>query len=82
MPQRFAYDTPEFRANAARRRATWTITRYTDLAQAKTAEYAYWQSQPPHVILAAAAEITAQAYAAKGIDVSRLQRVLVRTKRA
>jgi hypothetical protein len=81
MPKKFAYDTPEFRANAARRRATWTITRYTDPAQTKAAEYAYWQSQPAHVILAAAAELTAQAYAAKGIDVSRLQRVLVRTKR-
>ena len=63
-----------FRANAARRRATWTMTRYTDFAQAKAAEYAYWQSQPAHVILASAAELTAEAYAAKGSDFVRSKR--------
>ena len=81
MTRKFAYDTPEFRANAERRRATWTMTRYTDFDQIKADEYAYWQSQPAHAILAATAELTAQAYAAKGNNVSRLQRILVRSKR-
>ena len=71
----------EFRADAARRRATWTMTRHTDFAQIKADEYLYWQSQPAHVILAAATELTVMAYAAKGIHVSGIQRILVRSKR-
>ena len=71
----------EFRARAERRRLTYSIRRYTNLDQIKADEYAYWQSQPTHVRLAAAAELTAEAYAAKGIHVSRLQRSLVRIKR-
>ena len=68
---------------AAGRRATWTIRRYTDLDSMKADEYAYWQSQPPHVRLAAAAELTAEAYAMKGVvHVPGLQRSLVRSQRA
>ena len=74
-------DDPEFQARAARRRAIYTIKRHTDFDQLKADEYAYWQSQPAHVPLAAAAELTAIAYAMKCIHVSRLQRTLVRTKR-
>jgi hypothetical protein len=33
----------EFRARAARRRATWTITtRYRDFGAMKAAQYAFW----------------------------------------
>jgi hypothetical protein len=70
-----------FEARAAIRRATWTMRVYSDLDQMKAAEYAYWQGQPAHVRLAAAAELTAEAYAMKGVHVSRLQRSLVRTQR-
>ena len=82
MTDPFDTNSDGLRANAARRRATWTMTRYTDFAQIKADEYAYWQSQPAHVILAAATELTVMAYAAKGIHVSRIQRILVRSKRS
>lgn len=71
----------DFRARAERRRATYGIRKYTDFDRIKDDEYAYWQSQPVHVRLAAAAELTAAAYAAKGIHVPRLQRSLVRSQR-
>jgi hypothetical protein len=66
--------TAEFRARAERRRATWTITRYRDLEQMKAAEYAFWAQQPTHVVMATISEMTTEAYAMKGIHVSRLQR--------
>ena len=67
-------DDAAFRARAERRRATWTLTRYHDLNQMKADEYAFWATQPTHVVMAAIAEMTADAYAMKGIHVSRLQR--------
>ena len=81
MTRKFVYDTPEFRANAERRRATWTMTRYTDFDQVKADEYGYWQSQPAHVRIAAISELTAEQYAMKGQHVRRLQRTFVRLKR-
>jgi hypothetical protein len=63
-----------FRARAERRRATWTITRYRSLDEMKAAEYAFWAQQPAHVVMAAVSELSAEAYAMKGIHVSRLQR--------
>ena len=72
----------DFRVRAEHRRANYTIRRYTDLDQIKADEYAYWQSQPVHVRLAAASELTAAAYEMKGVYVSRLQRSLVRSERA
>ena len=69
-----------FQARAERRRATFTIRRHTDFDQIKADEYTYWQSQPVHARLAAASELTADAYAMKGIHVSRLQRSLVRSR--
>lgn len=71
----------ERRVRAEHRRATWTIKRYTDFDQIKKDEYAYWQSVPAHVRFAAAAELAADAYAMKGVHVSRLQRTPVRVKR-
>ena len=71
----------DYHARAEQRRAAYTIRRHTDFDQMKVDEYAYWQSQPAHVRLAAAAELTAEAYAMKGIHVSRLQRSLVRIER-
>jgi hypothetical protein len=35
----------EFLARAARRRATWTLTRHHDLDDMKKAEYAFWARQ-------------------------------------
>ena len=65
--------SPEFLARA-KRRAGWTITRYHDLDAMKGAEYAYWATQPTHVVMATVSAMTADAYAMKGIHVSRLQR--------
>ena len=79
MSKKFAYDTPEFRAE--RRRETWTMTRHTNFEQVKADEYAYWQSQPAHVRIAAISELTAEQYAMKGQHVRRLQRTFVRLKR-
>jgi hypothetical protein len=64
----------EFRARAERRRATWTITRYRSLDEMKAAEYVFWARQPTHVVMTAVSELSADAYAMKGIHVSRLQR--------
>ena len=72
----------EFRARAAKRRATWVMTTYHDLDQMKADEYAYWQSQPAHARLAAISELTTEQYAMKGQHVRRLQRTLVRLKQA
>lgn len=72
----------DFQARAERRRASYSIRRHTDLDQMKRDEYAYWQSQPVQARLEAASELTATAYAMKGVHVSRLQRSIVRSKRA
>lgn len=74
-------NSDEFRANAARRLATWTMTRHTDFAQIKADEYAYWQSQPSHVRIAAISELTTEQYAMKGQYVRRLQRTFIRAER-
>jgi hypothetical protein len=66
--------SPEFRARAERRRATWTTTRYRSLDEMKVAEYAFWAQQPTHVVMAAVSELSAELYAMKGVHVSRLQR--------
>jgi hypothetical protein len=50
--------SPEFRARAERRRATWTITRYNSLDEMKAAEYAYWAQQPTHVVMTAVSELS------------------------
>ena len=71
----------ERRARAEHRQATCTIKRLTSFESMKADEYAYWQSVPTHVRMAAISELTTMAYAMKGIHVSRLQRTLVRTKR-
>jgi hypothetical protein len=70
--------TPTLAANARRRRATWSLTRYDDLEQMKADEYRFWQSQPGHVRIAAISQLTAEQYAMKGQHVRRLQRTLVR----
>ena len=79
--KKFNSGTDEFRANAARRRASWSMTRHTNFDQVKADEYAYWQSQPAHVRIAAISELTTEQYAMKGIHISRMDRTLVRHKR-
>jgi hypothetical protein len=72
-----AIDTksPEFRARAEERRRTWGgVTVHKDFDAIKTAEYAYWATQPAHVVMATVSEMTTEAYAMRGIRVSRLQR--------
>jgi hypothetical protein len=65
-------------ARATRRRAAWTIRRYSDLGEMKRDEYVYWQGRPGHERIAAISELTTEQYAMKGRHVSRLQRTLVR----
>lgn len=76
MTQRKHTDTESaaFRARAEHRRATWSIKRHTSFEQMKIDEYTYWATQAAHVIVAAVSEMTADAYAMKGINVSRLSR--------
>jgi hypothetical protein len=50
------------------------MIRHDDFDAAKAAEYAYWATQPSHIVLSTVSEMTAEAYAVKGIHVSRLQR--------
>jgi hypothetical protein len=66
--------SPEFLARAEHRRRTWTMTRHTNFDNVKAAEYAYWATQPTHLVMTTVSEMSADAYAMKGIHVSRLQR--------
>jgi hypothetical protein len=75
-------DTEEARrARAEHRRATWTIKRHTSFESMKADEYAYWQSVPTHVRMAAISELTTEQYAMKGIVVGRMQRTVFRKGR-
>jgi hypothetical protein len=60
-----------------------TIRKYTSLDEMKADEYRYWQSRPLWERVAAVSELTQEHYATKGaaLDVSRLQRTLVRIQR-
>jgi hypothetical protein len=61
-----------------------TIRRVTELRQQRAENFCYWQSIPPGARLAAVFEVSADAYAFKGVrhaDGSRLQRTLVRIQR-
>jgi hypothetical protein len=82
MKRPLATSSPEFRARAERRRRTWNLTRYDDLDAMKKDEYAFWQSQPGHMRIAAISEMTTAQYAMKGQHVPRLQRTLVRLEQA
>ena len=66
--------SPEFRARAEQRRRTWGMTAFTNFDDVKIAEYAYWSTQPTHVVMATVSEMTTEAYAMRNINVSRLQR--------
>lgn len=66
--------SPEFRARAEKRRELWTLVRHDDHASMKGAEYAYWANQPTHAVMAAVSKMATEAYAMKGIHVSRLSR--------
>ena len=65
----------EFRARADQRRRTWAgVTAFTNFDDVKMAEYAYWSTQPAHVIMATVSEMAAAAHGLKGIHVRRLPR--------
>ena len=66
--------TPEFKARAEQRRRTWSITVHKKFEDIKDAEYRFWATQPTHAVMTAVAEMTTEAYAMRGIRVSRLQR--------
>jgi hypothetical protein len=65
------------------RKARFQIRRYDSLDAMKSEEYAYWRSRPGHERLAAASEISSEAFGLKDAraHVPRLQRTLVRLER-
>jgi hypothetical protein len=67
-------DSPEFRARAVERRRTWTMTRYASLDAMKDAEYRSWAILPDAVKFSTISEVSAAAFAMKGIHVRRLPR--------
>jgi len=64
----------EFLARAEQRRRTWTITAHCRFNDMKASEYAYWSTQPAHLVMSTVAEMAAAAHALNGIHVRRLQR--------
>lgn len=68
-------DSPEFKARAEHRRRTWEgVTVHKNFDDIKIAEYAYWSTQPTHVVMTTVAEMAAAAHGLKGIHVRRLSR--------
>ena len=65
--------SPEFRARAEHRRATWTMTRHDTFDDMKASEYAHWLTQPTRVVMSTVAEMAAATHGMKGIHVRRLQ---------
>ena len=74
MTQPIDTTSPEFRARAEQRRRTWGATAFAIFDDVKAAEYAYWATQPTHVVMTAVAEMAAAAHGLKDINVRRLQR--------
>lgn len=67
--------SPEFRARADERRRSWEgVTIHKNFEDIKTAEYAYWSTQPTHAVMTTVAEMAAAAHGLKGIHVRRLPR--------
>jgi hypothetical protein len=64
----------EFLARAEQRRRTWTMTAHCSINDMKASEYAYWSTQPAHLVMSTVAEMAAAAHGLKGIHVRRLQR--------
>jgi hypothetical protein len=67
-------DTAEFRARAAERRRAWTMTRYGSHDAMKDAEYRAWAQLSDQAKFAAISEVSATAFALKGIHVQGLPR--------
>jgi hypothetical protein len=68
-------ESPEFRARAEQRQRTWAgISVFANFGEVKAAEYAYWATQPTHVVMATVSEMAAAAHGLKGIHVRRLPR--------
>jgi len=61
-----------------------TIRKIVSFEEAKNEEYRYWQSVPPAERIAAAWQLSIEAYRQKGIEPNGqgLRRTLVRSKRA
>ena len=73
-PTTFDTTSPAFKARAEQRRRTWEVRRYASFDDFKVNEYRYWATQPIHVKVKTISEMTAEAYAMKGIHVRRIQR--------
>jgi hypothetical protein len=68
-------ESPEFRARAEHRRRTWEgVTIHTNFDDIKRAEYAFWSTQPTHLVMTTVSEMSAAAHGLKGIHVRRLHR--------
>jgi hypothetical protein len=62
------------RARAAKRRRTWTITRFSSLAEAKDAECRAWAKLPAHLKMLTISELTTAAYAMASIPIVPIKR--------
>jgi hypothetical protein len=74
VPAGIDTSSPEFRARAEMRRRTWTMTRHTSFDVIKEAEYRDWSTLSDAVKFATISELSAAAFALKGIHVQRLYR--------
>lgn len=63
-----------FKARAEERRRTWSMTRHASLDAMKDAEYRSWATLPDPMKFATISEVSAAAFALKGIHVQRLPR--------
>jgi hypothetical protein len=66
--------SPEFLARAEERRRTWSIKVHTNFDDIKADEYRNWATLPDPVKFATISEVSATAFALKGIHVQRLPR--------
>lgn len=67
-------ESDEFQARAAERRRTWSMERLASLDAMKEAEYLAWAALSDRDKFAAISELSAAAFAMKGVHVQRLPR--------
>ncbi len=63
------------------RKSRFPIRRFDGFDAMKAEEYAYWQGRPGHERLAAASQITSEAYGLKDARPPRLEKTLVHLQR-
>jgi hypothetical protein len=67
-------DTDDFKARAAKRRRTWTMTRHPSLDSMKDEEYRAWAKLSDQAKFEAISKVSEAAFALKGLHVRRLRR--------